>query len=468
MTKSINDDFKYNIIIGEDSPYNIIARKVFNNIVKEKKWIFKGINEYKTSDFEFYDYSGEKTIYSTSQSPNKHKEAIISELIEEEVFSVKIIFDGKYYNTKQLIDFYDEFSQSLDDNVNELPDIINKKELSPDEFEEIKKFKNREEARKWKSRQRSLRRKGKLEQYKIDMLNKLGMIWHPVGLSSSKDEWEKKYLSFRKNGLCLEIKDWVDNQRELYENKSLSKENLLRLQAVNFPFQPTTNEKYKLTKQYYWDAREKLNKKVEKYKVKRFKELSVYEKPKRFYGTKKEHEKLKKSQKEVNSFYNRKYSYCSPNSIKKCKETEALKIISSINNGVSYYNSRLKEFLDKESETYKENNKRIPQNVKRFYGEVDNINLTKLEIYKELSQFNESIFNGAIRKKACQYMLDYLPLISLKTARNFKEINYLISTYKKEKNLSELILLRDYIIKYPMLNEFYGDKINLVILKLKV
>ena len=65
-------------------------------------------------------------------------------------------------------------------------------------------------------------------------------------------------------------------------------------------------------------------------------------------------------------------------------------------------------------------------------------------------------------------MLDYLPLISLKTARNFKEINYLISTYKKEKNLSELILLRDYIIKYPMLNEFYGDKINLVILKLKV
>ena len=64
-------------------------------------------------------------------------------------------------------------------------------------------------------------------------------------------------------------------------------------------------------------------------------------------------------------------------------------------------------------------------------------------------------------------MLKNLPHISLKSGKLFKEINYLISTYKKEKNRTELIYLKDYIEKYPMLNEFYGEKINITILKLK-
>ena len=135
----------------------------------------------------------------------------------------------------------------------------------------------------------------------------------------------KKYISFRKNGLCVEIKDWVKEQRIEFENKTISNENLLRLQAVDFPFKAKDNEHYKLTKQSCWDLREKLDNKVNRFKVKRQKELSVYEKKKSWYGTKKQLEKLKKSRKEVNSFYNRKYSFCSPLSLKKLNETEALK-----------------------------------------------------------------------------------------------------------------------------------------------
>ena len=123
--------------------------------------------------------------------------------------------------------------------------------------------------------------------------------------------------------------------------------------------------------------------------------------------------------------------------------------------------------MDNECKNFKKNKKRTPSYVKRFYDDVDTSKLSHKEIYTELSQFNDSFFNGNIRKQACQYMLKYLPSMSLKSGKLFKEINYLISTYKKEKNKTELIYLKDYIEKYPILNEFYGEKINLTILKLK-
>ena len=67
--------------------------------------------------------------------------------------------------------------------------------LSDEAKREIETIKKRMKASSWKSRQRSLRKKGKLEQYKIDSLNKLGMVWNP-----REDEWEKMYLLFRKRG----------------------------------------------------------------------------------------------------------------------------------------------------------------------------------------------------------------------------------------------------------------------------
>jgi len=64
------------------------------------------------------------------------------------------------------------------------------------------------------------------------------------------------------------------------------------------------------------------------------------------------------------------------------------------------------------------------------------------------------------------YMLKYTPFRSLKTS-DFKEINFLISIYKKEKNKTELLYLKDLLEKFPLLKELYGEKLLNVILKLK-
>ena len=73
-------------------------------------------------------------------------------------------------------------------------------------------------ASSWKSRQRGLRKKGKLKQHQIDSLNRLGMLWDP-----KESSWEKKYVIFKKNGLCDEIEEWVKEQRELYNNNKILK-----------------------------------------------------------------------------------------------------------------------------------------------------------------------------------------------------------------------------------------------------
>ena len=392
--------------------------------------------------------------------------------IEEEASKITISFEGKEYNSEELTKIYGDlpggivFSQ-LQLEIDRIGDISNELEISDDEIEKIRNLKNRADSGKWKSKMRSLRRKGKLEQHKIDALNKLGMIWQPLGASKSHDEWENKYISFKKHGLCYEIKNWVEEQRELFENNKLSNENLYRLQAVNFPFTYSPNERYNLTRKHCWILREKLERKVNRYKLKRKKELSVYEKKKSLYGTKKQHKKFKESQKEVNSFYQRKHSFCSLNNLKKLSENEILKKLSDIDKGISYSNSRLKEFLDNESNNFKRNNRKTPPYVKRFYDDVNTSKLSKKEIYIEFSLLNHSGFNGIIRKQACHYMLKYLPSISLKSGKLFNEINYLISIYKKEKNKTELIYLKEYIEKYPILNELYGEKINTTIVKLR-
>ena len=464
-------DISYKVKGKEDVSFHISV-SYGNRNEEEKNRIYTGKNEYGSYDYEYLDSEGNKRKASTSESESEYKKRKTLEKIEDEASKITLKFEGKEYNSKELTKIYGDLpggivSSQLQLEIDRIGDISNELEISDDEIEEIRNLKNRVDSGKWKSKMRSLRRKGKLEQHKIDALNKLGMIWQPLGASKSHDEWENNYISFKKHGLFYEIKNCVEVQRELLSNNKLSNENLYRLQAVNFPFTYSPNEKYNLTRKHCWELREKLDRKVNRYKLKRKKELSVYEKKKSFYGTKKQHEKFKESQKEVNSFYQRKFSFCGYHSLKKLSEKDALQKLSEIDNGVSYSNSRLKEFLDNECKNFKKNKKRTPPYVKRFYDDVDTSKLSHKEIYTELSQFNDSFFNGNIRKQACQYMLKYLPSMSLKSGKLFKEINYLISTYKKEKNKTELIYLKEFIEKYPILNELYGEKINTTIVKLK-
>ena len=437
----------------------------------EEKRIYTGKTENSSYVYESINSKGQRSEVLTSESKKKYERRIVLEKIERESAELTINFEGKKYNRVELVNLYNEISKIYDppdySSESNLPDIENDEYLTEEELDFLRNIKKEQDAKKWKSRLRSKRRNGKLEQYQIDALNKLGMIWHPKGKNSSNDEWEGNYILYRKFGLCFEIKNWVEEQRTLFKENNIPNENLYRLQAVKFPFDILQNENYKLkTRSACWELREKLDEKIRRFQIKEQKKFDVYEKGKLYYGTKKEVGKIKKSHKEVNSFYNKKYSYCNILSINKLSKEKAFKELANLDKGDSYEDKRLKEFLDNESETFKKNKKRTPHYIKQFYKEINKNKLADDEIYNQLSKFNIREIDTDIRKLACHYMLKRSPFKSLKTSR-FKEIDYLISIYKKEKNKTELLYLKDLLEKFPLLKELYGEKLLNVILKLK-
>lgn len=62
-------------------------------------------------------------------------------------------------------------------------------------------------------------------------------------------------------------------------------------------------------------------------------------------------------------------------------------------------------------------------------------------------------------------MLKLTSKINIRSTK-FSEVNYLISEFKKEKNLTELIELSLFIREYPILKELYLEKLENTILKL--
>jgi hypothetical protein len=50
--------------------------------------------------------------------------------------------------------------------------------------------------------------------------------------------------------------------------------------------------------------------------------------------------------------------------------------------------------------------------------------------------------------------------------KSFKPLGFLISHNKKEKNVDELLKLKKFINKYPLLFELYNDRIEKVLIKL--
>jgi hypothetical protein len=430
------------------------------------------------SGFRKVEYTGQKdgNLYQirylddpnwdmwTTETPNKYK----IRLIEHEANDiVKIKFDNKYYNSSELKELYSKLAEEkFKKSSNENLEITNSKILSAEEISEVKKHKTLEEARKWKSKLRALRKKGKLEQYKIDMLNKLGMIWHPQGKNSSSNEWEKNFIAFKTYGLCFEIKEWVVKQRNLYAKNEMPNENLFRLQSADFPFKELDNEKYRLTTVSCWGLREKLEKKVKEYISIQQKKHSLNLDEELFYNTPKRNKKQDSKDREVNSFYNRRRSYCIPFSLKKMDDIVALEYLDKMDKGVSYYNQRLKEFLDLEIIKFKKTNKRIPTYIKSSLDEISDDKLDKDAIYNQLSSFISSDFKPLIRKRACEYMLNYLSNRNLKESNYFIEIKYLIYIYKREKNIQGLTRISKIIQNSPLITELYGESLNKALLSL--
>jgi len=436
--------------------------------MEEKKRIYSGKkyfdenyyrNDKKGVWMYSFKYSGQKTFWArTEESEEGYK---IRKSLEE-VKQVSIKYKGNEYSLDKLNKMYNELAETEEEEINDVPNISVEEELNESQKKELNNWRTKMAASSWKSRQRGLRKKGKLEKYKIESLNKLGMVWNP-----KENEWEKIYLKFRTIGFCDELEDWVKEQRILFNNNDISSENLQRLNAIKFPFEPLEKEEYKFTKKSIWELIEKLNKKQTRLEREEKKRLGIFEEKKKNPKKKptKKEIKEKESQKEVNSFYSRKYNYCSDSFLRKLTEKETLDKLTEISEGNSIFRGRLKEFLDNESKRFKSEGKKTPYYVRKFYSEIIDKKLSSDEIYGELSLFMTTKFNSAVRVKACQIMLMHISSRNLNNSKSFKEINYLMSEYKKQKNITELKSLLKFINKYPLLFELYNDKIEKVLLK---
>ena len=224
-----------------------------NNFISknEKKRIYSGKKYPSTSYtgegeierwYYSYKYKGQKSFWArTEESPQEYENRLVIEKIQEKAKEITIDYKGKDYSQNKIDKLWDEIREKR-----------NKYYDNKTHNEEEKLTKKK--ATTWKSSQRTKRRKGELEQFKVDKLNKLGMTWNPT-----KDSWERSFIHFRKRGLTVEIEDWVINQRILFKENKIPKENLIRLKAVGFPFDKSKNEEFKLT----WDVMYELSKKLE-------------------------------------------------------------------------------------------------------------------------------------------------------------------------------------------------------------
>ncbi len=423
---------------------------------------YTGESEDGSYAYKYTNSNGETGTGWTSESPERFKKRKMTEKIKQDISKVTIKYKGVEYDEKKLMQISENLYETRDNlKSEEVPDIKIDEEISDEKKKELIVWKTKMEANSWKSRQRSLRRKGKLEQYKIDSLNKLGMVWNP-----KEDEWEKKYLTFRDYGLCDEIEEWVMDQRKLYNNNTISKENVDRLNAVKFPFVAKENEKFFFTTRSIWKLREKLQTKQRRIEREKEKKEGIYKDKRKNYSKVKLTKKEKEERREVNSFYSRKFHYTSWEFVKRLDVEEALNMIENIDIGNSIQRKRLNEFLDEECKKYKEKGKRVPSYIKQFYTN-EKSKLSDSQKYDELSFFNIPKVDPSIRFKASMFMLKYISSRNLNNAKSFKEINYLISHYRKEKNKNKLIFLADFVQKYPVLEELYLEKINDYISRIK-
>jgi hypothetical protein len=98
----------------------------------------------------------------------------------------------------------------------------------------------------WVGHQRTLRKKGKLDEAKREKLDGLSFIWDPL-LQKWEDEFKKLVTYQEKYGDCLvrrswhdkRLSTWVDNQRQAKRKNKLDPERIKRLDEIGFVWEAT-------------------------------------------------------------------------------------------------------------------------------------------------------------------------------------------------------------------------------------
>jgi hypothetical protein len=380
---------------------------------------------------------------------------------------------GVKYNGRDLDKIYKQLLEKTSQTNLEVKkfDPLN---LSEEKLKEITNWKIKLKASTWKSQLRTLRKKGKLDQYKIETLNKLGMVWNP-----KDDEWEKNYLYFKKKGFCYTLEVWIKEQRVLNELAQINIENLHRLQAINFPFNKEKNEQFPFTHNCLSPLLSIHFNKVS----------SAWNKI-----NKREAEEESEESKITRSIFSRlgKITDSFPRNIYKLSYEESVSLIDMLAEGKATLRDHLiiakhsQKIIDKNGLKGKFGNPKYYgssstsqyhfQPTEKFDIELCRIlkiiglkNDKILDddlIWQGLKNFNTKKIKPTVRTYCCEKMLNFFETIWSERMRSFAPLDYLISFHKSEKNIDEILKLKNYIEKYPLLSLLYKDKIDKILMKL--
>jgi hypothetical protein len=354
-------------------------------------------------------------------------------------FRKTISYKGKKYSHKDLDNLMEQW---MDKNFNppELEEIdkyaVKSLELTQSQLEGIEQVKMIRKASSWKSRQRKLRKEGKLTQNQINKLNELGMVWNP-----KDDIWEKSYKYFKDKGLVDPIEDWAKEQVNLLEKNELPEENLVRLKAADFPFKKITGYKFKLDYYQIIDMKQKLEEGKSLYVDKFFKEMSEKKKAKDIKLTKTQKNKINKLnlmtpedfKSEIDKLFNREYK----------KER---------------IQGFIKSRLDHYSDIYFESFRYLNGTFKT--GKV-------LDGLEETVKFKCSDDVVIYTSEKGLNLLDKHMLSSgeYNDAQRFPPVNKLIMLYSRQKRGEDLKRIGKIIFKHPILKAIYSERINKILAK---
>ena len=360
--------------------------------------------------------------------------------------------------------------------------------LNERELQEYFLSKKRMEASSWKSRQRALRAAGKLEQYKIDNLNRLGMLWDPTN-----NHWEMMFDKYRSQYFLVSLNSFISNnfplqwdklkhlnnlwhwekeQRKLYKNGNIEEENLIRLKFISFPFEFESKKEDQFNlKQLFMIVNDlrKLNHELIDSK-REFMSNYGFLKAKRFLGQKFEIKSSLVGLELGAEIIENKTEYQNPARLKLIKEDGIKEKEDQIKKELMEVEA-LKQLRKEPAEYFIEQMDRInrrPLYFDRISGLEDF--LGKYYYYREKKIWVENICDNEIKRLASEKIIlildeKLLPTGRLNNKKSFKAISFLLNYHKKENNLHELLKIKDLIKKHQILSIIYNNRIDSIIKK---
>ena len=389
--------------------------------------------------------------------------------------------------------------------INEDSEEFKKSNLSLEELKEFQYLKQKSKAKSWLSSQRTLRKKGKLKQNQIDRLNHLGMLWNP-----NIDEWEINYDNYRKEILVdvilkMKFKEyglsdsklndlknqevWIKKQRELFYKGKLEEENLKRLKAIDFPFEPTLDENHKIT--LYQLVRLV-------YRIKTLKEELVSSRKifVNFYNLPIENKNIGSKVEITEVIVDKKREDRKQLELKRyekiLKENEVSEQIAKVN-AIEFLNSKSTEYFVEQIDRYgkqkpltwneKQNFKEAEKNLESlssyqidlYYSAYTSLSSFLTNSYSYQSKIKGIYYSTYIKYEFCdevkcyasEKMLNILNEKLLVTGRfnktkSFKPITFLLKYYKSNNLLVELVRLDKIIQRHQILSLIYANRIKKV------